>query len=254
MTVDNHPDDTIKQQREQMLRLVAKAFYRELVKYGVADNEVLSVANHLLDNVVQHDPDDDRVSETPHEQLSIGSIRDDWSTHGAIHLGNVSLRRLESAQVAVVADWLKASDVRRSFVPALPDERQQIIAYFASEDREYFAVNHEDAFVGIVGAENIDGMNRKLEMKKLIGVDSQRGKGIGTRATFAFLYYAFLIRGVHKVYVHSSNTNVRNLNLNSRLGFELEGIFLEEFKATSTRQLDVVRMGLLKPIWLALFG
>lgn len=34
-----------------MLKLVAKGFYKELIKYGVKEPEVLTVAEHLLDNV-----------------------------------------------------------------------------------------------------------------------------------------------------------------------------------------------------------
>ena len=92
-----------------------------------------------------------------------------------------------------------------------------------------------------------------MEMKKFVGDRAFRGIGIGSRATFAFLYYAFMLLDMHKVYLYSRDTNIQNLNLNSRLGFELEGIFLEEFKH-GERLVDVVRMGLLKPLWLAMFG
>lgn len=244
---------TVDHQREQMLRLVAKAFYRELANYGVATNEVLSVANHLLDNVVRDDPKSAEAAQTHHAQLTIDNIRDEWSSRQSISLDNVGLHPLQHAQLEQVADWLADPLVQASFAPVLPAERQQIIEYFVDDCRDYFAITHDDAFVGIVGAENIDTVHLKLEMKKLIGVKAMRGKGIGTRATFAFLYHAFMVRGMHKVYVHSPDTNVRNLNLNSRLGFELEGIFLEEFKGV-TRHIDVVRMALLKPIWLAFFS
>ena len=78
------------------------------------------------------------------------------------------------------------------------------------------------------------------------------GKGIGKRATFLFLYYAFMIRKFEKVYVHSMDTNIRNLNLNARFGFELEGLFLQDITIQNERR-DVVRMALLRPVWLGLF-
>ena len=41
-----------KQQRDQMLRLVSKGFYNELINYGVRKEESLRVASHLLDNLM----------------------------------------------------------------------------------------------------------------------------------------------------------------------------------------------------------
>jgi RimJ/RimL family protein N-acetyltransferase len=90
-------------------------------------------------------------------------------------------------------------------------------------------------------------------MKKLVGEVELQGKGIGKRATFGFLYYAFMILGMHKVYIHSRDINVRNINLNSGFGFELEGVFLEDVQVGG-RRADVIRMALLKPLWTAMFA
>ena len=72
------------------------------------------------------------------------------------------------------------------------------------------------------------------------------GKGIGKRATFLFLYHVFRIRQFEKVYVHSMDTNIRNLNLNGKFGFELEGVFLQDILLKEQRR-DVVRMALVRP-------
>jgi RimJ/RimL family protein N-acetyltransferase len=90
-------------------------------------------------------------------------------------------------------------------------------------------------------------------MKKLVGESGLQGKGIGKRATFGFLYYAFIIRNLNKVYIHSRDINIRNINLNSRFGFELEGAFLDDITVGDKRQ-DVVRMALFKPLWLQIFS
>jgi hypothetical protein len=44
------------------------------------------------------------------------------------------------------------------------------------------------------------------------------------------------------------------MNLNSGFGFEIEGVFFEEVATPDGRRADIVRMALLKPIWLALFS
>jgi diamine N-acetyltransferase len=108
--------------------------------------------------------------------------------------------------------------------------------------------------VGIIGCENLDRASGKTEMRKLVGDPELRGRGIGKRATFGFLYYAFMVLDLHKVYMHSRDINVRNINLNSGFGFELEGVFLEDVPTPDGRRADLIRMALLKPLWLAVFG
>ena len=149
--------------------------------------------------------------------------------------------------------WLKVPAVRESFVPRFPENQSELRKYFTHPTREYFGVYYNDRLVGVVGGENIDLMAGKLEMKKLVGESGLQGKGIGKRATFGFLYYAFMIRNLNKVYIHSRDINMRNINLNSRFGFELEGIFLHDITVGDKYQ-DVLRMALFKPLWLQIFS
>jgi len=138
-------------------------------------------------------------------------------------------------------------------VPAFPEKEIDLQKYFTHPTRDYFGIYYNDQPVGIVGGENIDPVAGKLEMKKLVGESGLQGKGIGKRATFGFLYYAFLILDLNKVYIHSRDINIRNLNLNRRFGFELEGIFFEDIKVGDKRQ-DIVRMALFKSLWLQVFS
>ena len=246
-------DQPVQQQREQLLKLVAKSFYRELAKYGVARNELLAVTNHLLEALLRDGGGVTSPKRSSEELLSIGNVSDTWRERQTLSFAGVSIRPLRQQDIAPIVAWLEDPAVRDSFIPALPDEPPKIQQYFSDPSRRYLAILNGEDFVGGIGADSIDLTNRKIEMKKFVGDRAFRGIGIGTRATFAFLYYAFMLLDVHKVYLYSHDTNIQNLNLNSRLGFELEGIFLEEFKH-GERLVDVVRMGLLKPLWLALFG
>ena len=119
--------------------------------------------------------------------------------------------------------------------------------------REYLAIFHEGHFSGIIGAENLDAVSGKLEMRKLVGDSAMHGQGIGKRATFLFLYHVFVTRKFRKVYLHSLDINIRNLNLNGKFGFELEGVFLED-AVVDGHHRDVVRMALSAPVWLELFA
>src|SRR5439155_18871604 len=122
-----------------------------------------------------------------------------------------------------------------------------------SPTRQHFSIDYNNQALGITRGENIETTAGKLQMKKLVGESGLQGKGIGKRATFGFLYYAFIIRSLNKVYIHSRDINIRNINLTSRFGFELEGVFLDDSTVSDKRQ-DVVRMALFKPLWLQIFS
>jgi len=236
-----------------MLKLVTKGFYNELVKYGVGQPDILTIASHLLDQVIRQEKGPGEPGQYYSRYFTVKSVVDEWSQARRLILERVRMEPLGSALIPLVAGWLADSATRDSFVGAFPDSVADLERYFADPSRFYLIVFYGDDPVVIVGAENIDEAAGRLEMRKLVGRSDLRGKGIGKRATFAFLYHVFMIRGFEKVYVHSTDINIRNLNLNSQFGFELEGIFMQEIPGQRGRQ-DVVRMGLLRSNWLRIFG
>ncbi len=239
--------------REQMVKLVTRGFYNELVNYGVHRNEILKVASHLLDNLMAQGEQPKAGIRYYSELFTIGSILDEWEQSRRLGVERVSIRPLEPGLCGKVISWLSNAAVRESFGSPFPTEEEALRDYFAKPSCEYFAIDYDEEPVGIIGAENIDPKAGKLEMKKLVGESGLHGKGVGKRATFAFLYHAFMIRNMHKVYIHSRDINIRNINLNSRFGFEVEGVFFEDVEVGGKLQ-DVVRMALFKPVWLKIFS
>jgi RimJ/RimL family protein N-acetyltransferase len=243
---------TDKKQRDQMLQLVTKGFYNELINYGVRKEEILRVASHLLDNLLAKEKKPAEEVQYYNQLFTLKSIKDQWSERKHIVVEYVTLRPMDQAVLRNVERWLQRPAIRESFVPAFPDNKHELQRYFADPTREYFCIFYDDQPVGIIGGENIDLAARKLEMKKLVGEAGLQGKGIGKRATFGFLYYAFKLRDLNKVYIHSRDINIRNINLNTRFGFELEGVFVDDVAAGNKYQ-DVVRMALFKSLWLKIF-
>jgi RimJ/RimL family protein N-acetyltransferase len=255
VTVDKQSDKAIagKKQRDQMLKLVSKGFYNELINYGVRKEEVLRVASHLLDNLLAQGKKPAQGVEYYNQIFTLASVKDEWADRELLAIPPVTLRPLQVPMVRKVAAWLRVPAVRESFVPAFPENELDLQKYFTNRAREYFGIYYNDEFVGLIGGENIDLTAGKLEMKKLVGEAGLQGKGIGKRATFGFLYYAFMIRNLRKVYIHSRDINMRNINLNSRFGFELEGVFLDDI-AVGDKHQDVLRMALFKSVWLQIFS
>ena len=253
MREQNDEKTVLKQERDQMLRLVSKGFYNELINYGVRKDEILRVASHLLDNLMAQEKKPGEGVQYYNHIFTLDTVKDEWKERKRLTVQHVTLRPLQPAVISKVVQWLKNPAIRESFVPAFPEQETDLQKYFTHPTRDYFGIYYNEQPVGIVGGENIDPVAGKLEMKKLVGESGLQGKGIGKRATFGFLYYAFLILDLNKVYIHSRDINIHNLNLNSRFGFELEGIFFEDIKVGDQRQ-DIVRMALFKSLWLQVFS
>jgi RimJ/RimL family protein N-acetyltransferase len=184
--------------------------------------------------------------------FTIRDVKDEWARAKRLAIHDLSISPMDPDLVPQIAKWLRDPSIRASFYPRYPDSEKELVRYLQEPTREYFSIFSQQHFAGIIGAENIDIESAKLEMRKLVGDPEMHGKGIGKRATFLFLYYAFIVRKFRKVYLHSLDINVRNLNLNGKFGFELEGVFLDEIMVQNQSR-DVVRMALMEPIWLELF-
>lgn len=246
----------LSERRDQILKLVTKGFYNELVNYGVGRDEIVRVASHLLDNVLVQQDRSQKGQSPPVPSFTLESVVDRWKDERRLGIDRVTLRPLEPAAAPRIARWLEVPAVAESFAPPFPAGEAELSRYLfaAGPTREYLGIEVADRLVGIVGCENLDLASGKAEMRKLVGDPELRGQGIGKRATFGFLYYAFMVLGLHKVYVHSRDFNVRNINLNSGFGFELEGVFLEDVPTADGRRADLIRMALLRPLWLAAFA
>ena len=242
-------------QQEQMLKLVTQSFYRELVNYGVDTNDIIKVTNNLLDKIFDEDTNLDESKTYYNKVFKIKDISDEWQFHEKLKVNDISIIPLTEIHLDKISEWLNNPVIDVNFIQILPKKTQELKNYFFNrEDRLYFGIYYQDEiFIGIIGADNIDSLSRKLEMKKFIGETDYRGKGYGKKATFLFLYHSFMIRNFNKVYIHSFDTNIRNINLNSKFGFDLEGISFRDIRFEN-KYLDVVKMGLLQNKWLKIFN
>src|SRR6516162_10058167 len=117
MTEPEDASVVTRARQEQMLRLVAKGFYNELVKYGVSPAQVLTVAGHLLDNVNGRNDALAARADYYNRYFSIKDVRDEWETGRRLALLPVSLRPLDLRAIARVAGWLRTPAIRDNFYP-----------------------------------------------------------------------------------------------------------------------------------------
>ncbi|HHM02123.1 MAG TPA: N-acetyltransferase [Caldithrix abyssi] len=237
--------DALKQ--KQLLRVVTSSFYKELIKQGVNKSGILTVSMDLLDYVTKGNHNGHASPENLYD-FDTSQIDNQWQANKCLRLGAVKICPLKKEHIPTVADWLREKEINNTFIRFFPKEKAALSAYLLNESRDYLAVMYQDTFVGIIGADGFERQSRKLEMKKFIGTNQFRNKGIGKLATFLFLFYAFHIIEMNKVFIHSLDTNINNINLNSRFGFELEGLLYHDILIEDEYH-DVLRMSLLKSKW-----
>jgi len=244
-----------KIKQEQILKLVTHSFYKELKNYGVDSSDIVTVSVNLLDHITNEGNYTTNGSEFYNDFFRINLVKDNWANKNIIRFNGISLGLLKNHHIKQVAKWLRERDIDQTIIGFMPKDESRLKAYLLDKsDHKYFAVYNDSAnFVGIIGAEKIDHEFKKLEMKKLIGEPQFRGKGLGKSATFLFLYYAFNIMKFNKVYIHSMDTNIGNININSKFGFGLEGILFGEI-FLNNKYRDILRMGLLKSTWEEIFS
>lgn len=248
-----------QRQQEQKRRAVTKGFYNQLTNYGFDKSDIVAIATDLLSRVLKQDDPDagESVDRFYSRYFRLDDVDDRWTEDKQISIDDaVFLRPLDTALIPEVARWLADPKTRANFVTPYPEDEDGLAAHFERPSCRYFAIRYqdEDEPVGIIGAESVDDSSLRLEMRKLVGRGDLRGRGIGKRATFAFLYYAFQILGFEKVYIYSTDLNVRNLNLNSHFGFSFEGVFSQELRSPEGGRRDVVRMGLMRDRWREIFS
>ena len=251
--MDNTYTEIDKLKQQKVLEIVSSSFYKELVKYGIDKSDIVSVSMNLLDYATNNNNGSSSTPKSLYE-FNITDINDSWQKSKKLVLQDVSIQELKKDHINIIVDWLKSNEIHGTFIGFFPKEAKALKRYMIdSPDKKYFAVYFLEKFVGIIGAERINEKFSKLEMKKFIGDKEFRGKGIAKSSTFLFLYYAFRILGYNKVYIHSMDTNIKNINLNSHFGFNLEGLLYNEVSVDEVFH-DVIRMGLIKKKWKQLFG
>lgn len=241
-----------KAQQTQMLRLVTQSFCKELLNYGVDRQDMVTISVELLDYVMG--AESAPVRAIPPDVAAFAPGRIEQADGDVLRYGPVHLAPLYPELLPTVEGWLATTDVQRNFAVRYPAAGPALFQHFFEEPgTRYFGIFYQDTCVGLVGGEQIDEVARKVEMKKFIGEEGFRGLGIGKTATFLWLYHTFEVAGFNKVYIYSLDTNIRNINLNSALGFEVEGILFDDACLDGTYH-DVVRMSLLRARWQEMFA
>jgi len=234
--VSQIPDETI--------RTFARTIFHESQNYGFGRVDLLRLINALMDVAADSGNGDAEAAKRP-----------------------AARKRVDPRQFEVDEFPLRSKRLRIRKAEG-EEDRQLIESWIADEYGQYFllscatAQRHDVASI-LTGAQNqvgiislaagkpvgavayldVDPLQRRAELRKLIGDAGERGKGYAEEATALWLAYGRKRLGLQKIYVSTLQTHLRNIQLNESIGFRVEGILHGEILLGDKRH-DVLRMGL----------
>ena len=148
----------------------------------------------------------------------------------------VRVRPLEREDLHTVWRWLNDEEVMYywaspgSMIPMAELERHFSQSFEAADTRRLFIIDDEEQRpIGQMMYFNLDRRHRRAEVAILIGEKDCWDKGYGTEAMLLLLDYLFNELGLHRVYLHTQDYNLRAIKSYEKCGFVREGVVRERY-------------------------
>ncbi len=225
---------------EETIQAFARTISQEAKKYGFGEldvvrlinalmdltsNEGATTAGHAQDRII--DPQSLRVDEFP---LTSARLR--------IRLADSSVDR------EMIEHWIDGKYGQYFLLSCATAQRHEVSNLLDDPRNQIGIINLASGKpIGAVAFLDIDILQRRAELRKLIGDDSERGKGYAEEATALWVAYGHEQLGLEKIYLSTLQTHLRNIRLNESIGFRTEGVLRNEILLGNERH-DVLRMGL----------
>ena len=124
-----------RRQQEQLLKLVTKGFYNELINYGVPRADIVTIASHLLGHVTAQEGESTTQGERQQRRMySLDSLDDRWASErrivfdgevaGLLALGAAAFSPTTSALGALAIFPARVDGDDAQFLRAPPEEQR----------------------------------------------------------------------------------------------------------------------------------
>lgn len=233
------PDETI--------RTFAQTIHRESRRYGFDQIDTVRLINALMDATAEQPPEPGGIG-APEAIAATFFPDEDFSVDAFPLRGkHLRIRRADAqADAPLLEAWMSDEYGRHFLLSCATAQELGVQAMLENTHNETGIVELEDGEpIGAVAFLDIDPVQRRAELRKLIGVPAARGKGFAEECTALWVHYGLRKRGLEKIYVSTLQTHLRNIKLNESVGFRVEGVLRSEVRIGDDR-FDVLRMGLTK--------
>jgi RimJ/RimL family protein N-acetyltransferase len=224
------PDETIQ--------AFAQNIYRESREYGFDIVAQIKLINSLMDLAANGKGDAPAPANTSRE-TGARHVQD-----FPLRSARLEIRRASASDAALIDSWCHGAYGAHFLLSGATAQRPQVSQLLADANNEFGLVSLQGgAAIGVVAFLDINRAQRRAELRKLIGVIDERGKGYAEEATALWVEYGRVGLRLEKVYVSTLQTQLSNIKLNESVGFRVEGLLRGEVRFEDERH-DVLRMGL----------
>ena len=222
------------------IEAIARSLFKETLRYGFKQVDYLRFVNVLLDMSM-------RNGNYAVEQAEIKPVDITDSISNLLLPGErVKVRKfVENKDRLLLEKWIAEKDGRHFLISRITAKQTDINSLIKSEQNILGIITliaKDEIPIGVMAFLDYDSVQRKAELRKLIGEPEYRGKGLAKEATKLWLQYGSTALGLKKIYLNTLDTNIRNIKLNEELGFKVEGILRDECFVDG-KYHDVLKMG-----------
>lgn len=226
------PDETIL--------AFAKTICAEAQKYGFQQIDFVRLMNAMMD--VSTNGKFDTIEQSDTQEWHSNAVQ---VAEFPLQSQRLQIRRADPvADKALLQSWMNDQYGRHfllSSATAQPMDLDQLLTNV--NNAVGLVLNEDNEPIGAVAYLDIDQVQKRAELRKLIGVQTARGKGCAEEATRLWIQYGGSQLNLEKIYVSTLQTHLRNIQLNESIGFRVEGLLQREVLISGERH-DVLRMGL----------
>jgi len=148
-----------------------------------------------------------------------------------IKFDDITLRAIEESDMELLKDLINDPEIEimtggYSFPVSTYQQRSWFEKIQNRNNELRLIVDTKDhGAIGVVMLTDIDWKNRSAQShSKITSVNNMRGRGYGTKASYALLKYAFEQLNLNCIYSHILEYNQASKRVREKLGFTREGI------------------------------
>ncbi len=210
---------------------------QELKQYKLSPKDYINIANQLLDVA---------INKPSQDQMTPPAVISDKIIKLPIQFEDIVIREFDHKKDSAILNEWTQNNYGKEFLFSRIDDKENTVEDLLNDKLNLFGIieSADKIPMGILGFLNFDKLNKKAELRKLIGNNDFRGKGYGKKATKVWISYGINTLKLRKIYIYTYDTNLRNIRINREVGFNLEGIFKAENISNGVLQ-DIIRMALI---------
>jgi RimJ/RimL family protein N-acetyltransferase len=216
--------------------IIIKGIINEINDFHLQPKEYINLASSILDlaTKVHTDVPISSNGKTTDNFVSLPIVSDE------LKISKFNYKKHRN----MVLSWIE-SDSSGDFVHSRIHDIEFNADEFFTDTKNIFGLIEADKKpIGIMAFLHFDKKNNKAELRKLIGENEYRGKGLGKKSTNLWLNYGLNGLKLRKIYLYTFDTNLRNIKINREMGFQLEGVFKQE-NIDNNISKDILRMAYL---------